>query len=88
MAGGYHLREIERGVLGEPSKVREEAEEFMDACEQGVQIMALVEASDLVGALVAWLKKHHPSMTLDDLVTMSRVTGRAFDVGARRRRTA
>jgi hypothetical protein len=45
----YHIRKIERGVLGEVSKVREELEELEDSLEQGVKIMALTEMSDLYG---------------------------------------
>ena len=80
---GYHIRKIERGVLGEASKVREETEEFLDAEDQGVAIMALVELSDLIGAIEAYLTKHHPSVTLDDLKSMNAVTRRAFENGRR-----
>ena len=80
---GYHLKEIDKGVLGDASKIKEETEEFLDAVEQGVSIMALVELSDLVGAITAYLGKHHPEMSLDDLMAMSRVTRRAFENGRR-----
>lgn len=80
---GYHLRHIEKGVLGEPSKIKEEVEEFLDACDQGVAVMALVELSDLLGAISAYLEKHHPSMSLDDLQKMRAVTERAFRNGRR-----
>lgn len=80
---GYHMTEIEKGVLGEASKVLEETNEFVDAAAQGVSIMALVELSDLVGAIEAYLAKHHPSMSLDDLRAMSFVTKRAFENGRR-----
>ena len=80
---GYHLREIDRGVLGEASKVREEVEEFLDAVDQGVSIMALVELSDLMGAVKAYLDRHHPGMELSDLIAMSDVTARAFKNGRR-----
>lgn len=80
---GYHLTHIEKGVLGEASKVLEETNEFVDAVAQGVSIMALVELSDLVGAIEAYLAKHHPSMSLDDLRAMSFVTKRAFENGRR-----
>jgi phosphoribosyl-ATP pyrophosphohydrolase len=58
---GYHTRPIEKGVLGEPSKIMEEAMEFIDACAQGVKVMALVELSDMMGAVQAYLAKHHPA---------------------------
>jgi NTP pyrophosphatase (non-canonical NTP hydrolase) len=80
---GYHLKPIEKGVLGEASKVQEEVEEFMDAVEQGVSIMALVELADLMGAVIAYLAKHHPNMTLQDLLAMNEVTARAFRNGKR-----
>lgn len=82
-APGYHLREIDKGVLGEASKVREEVEEFLDAVDQGVSIMALVELSDLIGAVQAYLEVHHPSVSLQDLIAMSNVTARAFKNGRR-----
>lgn len=80
---GYHSRPIKRGVLGEASKIVEECEEFVDAVDQGVKIMALVELSDLLGAMSAYLATHHPGMTLDDLQAMRLVTERAFRNGRR-----
>jgi len=83
MAGGYHLTDIEKGKLGESSKILEEVMELIDAEQQAVKIMALVELSDLVGAIEAYLENHHPGTTLDDLKKMSQVTKRAFQVGER-----
>ncbi|UTU07819.1 hypothetical protein CcrC1_gp133 [Caulobacter phage C1] len=80
---GYHLRDFRKGVLGEASKVREETEEFLDAVEQGSLIMALVELSDLHGAIEAYLAKHAPGVTMDDLAQMSAITKRAFRHGRR-----
>lgn len=80
---GYHLRRIEKGMLGEASKIREEVEEFIEATEQGVSVMALVELSDLHGAIEAYLRKHHPSISVADLAAMSSVTKRAFENGRR-----
>lgn len=80
---GYHLKNIEKGVFGEASKIREETEEFMDAVEQGVSIMSLIELADLCGAIKAFLAKYHPSITLADLEKMSKVTERAFINGHR-----
>lgn len=80
---GYHVREIARGKYGEASKIIEEAAEFMDAIEQDVSLMALQELSDLYGAIVAYLAKHHPSITMSDLAAMALVTKRAFDDGQR-----
>lgn len=80
---GYHLRPIAKGVLGEASKIVEEAEEFAEAIEQGVALMALLELADLQGAVEAYLANHHPSLRLDDLKAMSAVTKRAFANGRR-----
>lgn len=81
---GYHLTHIEKGVLGELSKVREELEELFDAEAQGAVIMELCEAADLVGALRAWLAKHHPGVSFPDLVQMADLTERAFRHGRRK----
>lgn len=83
---GYHLREIPRGIFGEPSKIKEEVEEFLDALDQGVTIMALVELSDLLGAVAGFLEKHHPGTSINDLLKMAEVTARAFRNGQREAR--
>ena len=80
---GYHIKEIKRGVLGEPSKIREEVEEFLDAVDQGSSIMALIELSDLIGAVNLYLEKYHPTINLGDLIVMNNITRRAFESGAR-----
>lgn len=79
---GYHKRVITKGVLGEPSKIREELEELEDALEQDVKIMALVELSDLYGAVKAVASKL--GVTMEDLVAMHTVTERAFKDGSRK----
>ena len=78
---GYHLRPIAKGVLGEASKIIEEAAEFADAIEQGVEVMALVELSDMYGAMRMYLAKRN--LTMLDLERMSDVTERAFRNGHR-----
>jgi len=80
---GYHVTRIPKGELGEPSKILEETLEFMDAVKQDCAVMALVELSDLQGAISAWLSENHPSMTLSDLKTMASITERAFRNGHR-----
>lgn len=80
---GYHLHDIQKGVLGEASKIKEEIDEFLDAEAQGVRIMSLVELADAYGAISAFLEQNHPSITMDDLSEMSRVTRRAFANGHR-----
>lgn len=80
---GYHLREIEKGELGEFSKIREEFEEAEDALGQDAKLMLLCELSDMLGAIEAYLEKHHPGTTLSDLKQMSDLTKRAFKTGRR-----
>lgn len=80
---GYHIKKIDKGIIGEPSKIREELEEFQDALDQGSDIMALVELSDLLGAIEAYLEQYHPSITMEDLMVMSGITRRAFRNGRR-----
>lgn len=79
---GYHKREIKKGVLGFPSKIREELEEYEDAVEQGIVIMAVCELADLYGALKAKAEKH--GLTMEDLRLMSDATERAFKDGSRK----
>lgn len=78
---GYHKRKITKGVLGEASKVREELEEYEDAVEQGIHIMALVELSDVYGALKMLADSNGISM--EELKKMSEATERAFKDGSR-----
>lgn len=51
---GYHLGIIDKGTYGEFSKVAEEFQEVQDAFAQGCKIMALVELSDMLGAMEAF----------------------------------
>ena len=80
---GYHLRKIPKGEIGESSKILEEVLELQDAEAQDAKIMELVELSDLMGAIALYLEKHHPSTSIDDLLTMSHITRRAFASGRR-----
>lgn len=79
---GYHVAPIPKGVLGEPSKITEEAAEFADAIEQGCTVMAILELADLYGAMEAWLTGYNLSMV--DLAKMSKITTRAFESGKRK----
>lgn len=80
---GYHVRKIVKGKIGEASKILEEATEFMDAVEQNVSLMALQELSDLYGAIDAYLKTNYPSISMEDLALMARITERVFQNGFR-----
>jgi hypothetical protein len=80
---GYHITTIPKGVVGESSKILEEVLELQDAELQNASVMALVELSDMIGAVELYLDRHHPSVTLEDLIIMSRITQRAFRNGYR-----
>ena len=75
---GYHINSITKGVVGELSKIYEEVDEIKDAEEQGVDVMILLELSDLIGAIKCYLAKHHSSIHMTDLIKMSDITERAF----------
>ena len=82
---GYHINKIEKGVMGDVSKIREEFEEFMDAVDQGEKIMQLIELSDLIGAIEAYtLKMTGGNITLDHLLSMKDLTKSAFEDGSRK----
>lgn len=80
---GYHKRKIKKGVLGELSKIREEFEELEDALAQNNPVMSLVELSDLVGAIEAYIENNH-KITLEQLLNMTKATKRAFQNGDRK----
>lgn len=81
---GYHLKEIQKGVYGEVSKIEEELRELEDALVQKNRVMALVELSDMVGAIKGFLSNHFPDFTILDLIRMADATGRAFKDGTRK----
>lgn len=81
---GYHITQIPKGVIGSSSKILEEVLELIDAEKQDCKIMSLIELTDLVGAIKAYLEKHAPNITLKDLETMSNITVRAFKNGFRK----
>jgi len=79
---GYHKREIQKGEIGEYSKVREEFDELTDAVEQECKGLIICELCDLVGAIEEYAKKFN--MTLDDLKQFSDMTKSAFREGKRK----
>jgi hypothetical protein len=78
---GYHTRPISKGILGQPSKIREELEELEDAVLQGNKILAHCELADLYGAIELCAKTY--GLNMDDLRVMSEATTRAFEEGER-----
>ena len=78
---GYHRNEIRKGVLGQASKIQEELDEYVDAEEQGAQILMHCELADLYGALESCAESH--GLTMKDLRIMSDMTKSAFAEGKR-----
>lgn len=81
---GYHKAEITKGVYGHFSKIEEEFQELKDAIDQKDRILALVELSDLVGAIDGFVKHEFKTMSLDDIVKFSKLTQHAFETGDRK----
>lgn len=81
----YHLEEIPKGVYGNASKITEEYKEFIDAYRQNCKVMQLVELSDLIGAIEAYVKSHL-GLEFEDLILFSNITKRAFESGTRQNR--
>lgn len=79
---GYHLKQIEKGEYGEFSKIREEVEELLDAHEQDNRVLEIVEFTDLLGAIEAYVAKNN--LTLKDLIAMMELTKKAFKEGDRK----
>jgi phosphoribosyl-ATP pyrophosphohydrolase len=78
---GYHKKLIEKGQLGEASKIKEEFEEFWDGIEQGSDMLCLCECADLIGAIEAYIANFN--LTLPDLIKMMNLTKSAFKDGSR-----
>ena len=74
---GYHTKEIEKGVLGEFSKIKEEFEELMDAENQKCKILSICELTDLVGAIEEYTLNKF-TLSLNDLKQFSDMTKSAF----------
>ena len=79
---GYHLTPIQKGVLGELSKIAEEVEELRDAELQGCKIMQAVELADLYGAIKHYARQQL-NLDIEDISKMSEITERAFVNGRR-----
>ncbi len=79
---GYHQVEIEKGEIGEISKITEEYKELIDAHFQSDKIMIICELTDLIGAIEEYAKKFN--LTLEDLKKFSDKTKSAFIEGSRK----
>jgi hypothetical protein len=80
---GYHKNAIQKGTVGQVSKILEECYEAQDAEEQGNKIMELCELSDIYLAIKKRLEVAYPEMTMDDIRIMAEATERAFKGGYR-----
>lgn len=78
---GYHKTQIEKGTIGEFSKVEEEFNEFKDAHLYGNKPLEICEMADLIGAIEEYAKKFN--ITLVDLISFSQMTKEAFKEGKR-----
>ena len=63
----YHKTEIEKGILGEFSKIKEEFEELKDAVEQEDKILQICELSDLIGAIESFCQNKFNYSTLQKI---------------------
>lgn len=79
---GYHTREIKKGVIGEFSKIEEEWEELQDARLQEAPVLEIVELTDLLGAIEAYVQKRY-NLSMQDLLQMKEMTRSAFREGKR-----
>jgi len=80
---GYHKVNIEKGVLGEMSKITEEINELEDAVAQDANVLIICELCDLIGAIEAYTEKRF-NLTLEDLITMKNMTKESFNEGKRK----
>lgn len=73
----YHKKNIEKGNIGEFSKIKEEFEELQDAFEQNDKILQICELTDLIGA-IEFFAINNFNLTLNDLIIFSNKTKEAF----------
>lgn len=79
---GYHTKKIDKGTLGEFSKIKEEFEEALDAHEQDNFVLILCEFADIIGAIEAYAEKR--GVKLSDIIKMKIATRSAFESGERK----
>jgi phosphoribosyl-ATP pyrophosphohydrolase len=80
---GYHLRDIPKGVVGEASKVVEEALELLDAEEQGSRIMSLWEMGDVLLSLQTLRETKYQDTPWAEIEKAAEITRRVFEGGTR-----
>ena len=65
-------------------QILEEVLELIDAEKQECKVMAIIELSDLIGAIEEYLRVNTKNISLRDLEKMAHITKRAFDNGHRK----
>lgn len=78
---GYHKNKIDKGVLGEFSKIKEEFQELEDAFQQDSKVLIICELTDLVGAIESYAGNFN--LSLKDLTNFSDKTKESFKEGKR-----
>uniref|UniRef100_A0A6C0LT50 Uncharacterized protein n=1 Tax=viral metagenome TaxID=1070528 RepID=A0A6C0LT50_9ZZZZ len=79
---GYHKELIfKTSKIESPLKIFEEYEEFFESLSQNNKLMAIIELSDLYGAIESYISKYN--LNMEDLKLMSDTTKRAFINGRR-----
>jgi hypothetical protein len=78
---GYHNFPIQKGKIGELTKIIEELDEVIDANKNNNKIMEMVELSDLYGAIESYVTTL--GCSIEDLKKMNNFTKRSFENGIR-----
>lgn len=73
----WHVRQIQKGIYGELSKIQEELDEAVDAEEQEQILMLFYELSDIIGAVGGVAKKY--GMTLEQIYKFSQLRTRIVE---------
>ncbi len=76
MKRNYHKKTINKGVLGEISKIEEELDELKDAHEQKVKLLIGCELADLYGAIESYAENQ--GFQMKDIIEMSNLTKSAI----------
>jgi len=79
---GYHINKIEKGIIGEFSKIKEEFQELEDAFNQKDKVLQICELTDLIGAIELYASVKF-KLTIEDLKKFSDKTQQAFKKGIR-----
>jgi len=80
---GYHINKIDKGEVGEFSKIKEEFQELEDAYLQKDKVLEVCELTDLIGAIELYSKNKY-NLTLEDLKKFSDKTQSSFKDGTRK----